>query len=125
MSFNLCLISHATYQHVRGRFDVDALAPIRVKGKAEPIQVYVVRGEKPRAFHLHTRGVEGIDTRMIGRENELASLQRLLKNSSVGYLMAGEFGAIEFVNEEAARILNGNWPKSVVNKGVKPKANLT
>ena len=30
---------------------------------------------KPRAFRLSTRGVEGVETRMIGRDAELAALQ--------------------------------------------------
>ncbi len=69
------LISHDTYRHVRGVFDVQPLVPIRVKGKAEPLQVYVVRRAKPRAFRMGRRGVEGIETRMIGREAELTLLQ--------------------------------------------------
>jgi class 3 adenylate cyclase/tetratricopeptide (TPR) repeat protein len=69
------LISHDTYRHVRGVFDVQPPTPIAVKGKAEPVQVYVVQGAKPRAFRVPTRGVEGIETRMIGREAELRQLQ--------------------------------------------------
>jgi class 3 adenylate cyclase len=69
------LISHDTYRHVRGLFDVQALEPITVKGKAEPVRVYVVQSAKPRAFRLGTRGVEGVETRMIGREAELKRLQ--------------------------------------------------
>jgi class 3 adenylate cyclase len=72
------LISHDTYRHVRGLFSVQALDPITVKGKAEPIEVYVVQQAKPRAFRLGTRGVEGIETRMIGREAELKQLQDAL-----------------------------------------------
>lgn len=72
------LISHDTYRHVRGVFDVQPLEPIQVKGKAEPIQVYVVQRAKPRAFRKGTRGVEGIETRMIGREAELKLLQDAL-----------------------------------------------
>jgi len=48
---------------------------VTVKGKAEPVQVYVVQRAKPRAFRLATRGVEGIETRMVGREGELKRLQ--------------------------------------------------
>ena len=44
------LISHATYRHVRGVFDLLPQPPLSVKGKAEPIQVYVVRGVRPRAL---------------------------------------------------------------------------
>jgi len=69
------LVSHDTYRHVRGVFDVLPLEPISVKGKTEPIQVYRVRAAKPRAFRVTTRGVEGIETRTIGREAELEQLQ--------------------------------------------------
>ena len=69
------LISHDTYRHVRGVFDVLPLDPITVKGKAEPIQVYLVRAAKPKAFRVTTRGVEGIETRTIGREAELQKMQ--------------------------------------------------
>jgi class 3 adenylate cyclase/predicted ATPase len=73
------LISYDTYRHVRGLFDLQALEPLEVKGKSEPIQVYVVRGLKPRAFHVTTRGVEGVETRMVGRATELTQLQTTLQ----------------------------------------------
>jgi predicted ATPase/class 3 adenylate cyclase len=69
------LISYDTYQHVRGVFDVAVLEPIMVKGKSEPIQVYTVNSIRPRAFRVPTRGVEGIETRTIGREEELANMR--------------------------------------------------
>jgi ABC-type oligopeptide transport system substrate-binding subunit len=69
------LISHDTYRHVRGVFDVLPQEPLTVKGKAEPVQTYLVQQAKPRAFREETRGVEGIETRMIGREAELKRLQ--------------------------------------------------
>jgi class 3 adenylate cyclase/tetratricopeptide (TPR) repeat protein len=69
------LISHDTYRHVRGVFDVVTQEPITVKGKVEPIQTYVVRRAKPRAFRVTTRGVEGVETRTIGREAELRRMQ--------------------------------------------------
>jgi class 3 adenylate cyclase/ribosomal protein L40E len=69
------LISHGTYRHVRGVFDVLPQEPLTVKGKAEPVQTYLVQQAKPRAFRKETRGVEGIETRMIGREAELKRLQ--------------------------------------------------
>ena len=69
------LVSSATHQHVRGIFEVTALEPITVKGKSEPIHVYTVNGVKPRSFHDTTRGLEGIETRTIGREEELVQMQ--------------------------------------------------
>ena len=75
------LISHAVYRHVRGVFDVQALDPLTVRGKAEPVQVYVVKGAKPRAFHTPTRGVEGVETPMVGRETELKALQHAFETA--------------------------------------------
>jgi class 3 adenylate cyclase/tetratricopeptide (TPR) repeat protein len=69
------LISHDTYRHVRGVFDVLVQEPLVVKGKAEPLQTYLVQRAKPRAFRKPMRGVEGIETRMVGREVELKHLQ--------------------------------------------------
>lgn len=76
---NGILISHATYRHVRGVFDLQPLAPIYVKGKSGPLQVYIVLAAKPRAFREDTRGVEGIETQMIGRSAEFTQLQDALR----------------------------------------------
>jgi predicted ATPase/class 3 adenylate cyclase len=72
------LITHDTYRQVRGLFDVHALEPLAVKGKREPVHAYLVERAKPRAFRLDTRGVAGVETRMIGREAELKRLQDAL-----------------------------------------------
>jgi class 3 adenylate cyclase/tetratricopeptide (TPR) repeat protein len=69
------LISHYTYQHARGVFDVEPLEPIVAKGFAEPVPIYVVKQAKPRAFRIPSRGVEGVDTPMVGRQTELEQLQ--------------------------------------------------
>ena len=72
------LISHDTYRHVRGSFDVQMLSPIKVKGKEEPVQAYQVIQAKRRSFRGPTRGVEDIETRLIGRDSELAQLKEAL-----------------------------------------------
>jgi class 3 adenylate cyclase/tetratricopeptide (TPR) repeat protein len=69
------LISHDTYRHVRAEFDVAPQEPLAVKGKAEPLRTYVVERARPRTFHRGGRGVEGIETRTVGREEELEQLQ--------------------------------------------------
>jgi len=69
------LITHDTYRHVRGVFDVLRQEPLTVKGRRQPVQTYLVQRAKPRAFRKGMRGVEGIETRMIGREAELKRLQ--------------------------------------------------
>ena len=75
------LISHDTYQHVRGIFDVNVLEPIRVKGQSRPIQVYTVNGMRPRAYRVTARGVEGIETRTIGRDQELSQIKTALRTA--------------------------------------------
>ena len=69
-------ISHDTYAQVRGMFDVEAQEPLAVKGLDEPIQSHLVLRAKPRSFRIGTRGIEGVATRMIGREAELEALQQ-------------------------------------------------
>jgi class 3 adenylate cyclase/tetratricopeptide (TPR) repeat protein len=68
-------ISHDTYRHVRGVFDVQPQAPIQVKGVDEPIVTYLVMRAKPREFRVGTRGIEGVETRMVGRDVELGQMQ--------------------------------------------------
>ena len=43
------LITHDTYRHVRGVFDVQPQPPLMVKGSDEPLQTYLVLQAKPRA----------------------------------------------------------------------------
>ena len=69
------LISHDTYQLVRGVFDVQKQTPLVVKGKTEPLQTYLVQRVRPRAFRIGRRGVEGVTTRMVGRETEFQTIQ--------------------------------------------------
>jgi class 3 adenylate cyclase/tetratricopeptide (TPR) repeat protein len=69
------VISHDTYRHVRGVFDLQPLAPIRAKGFPDPVPIYRVLRAKSRSFRIRRRGVEGIETRLIGRESELKALQ--------------------------------------------------
>ena len=71
---NGVLISHDTYRHVRGVFDVLALPALAVRGKSEPLRVYEVRAEKSRAFRVRPRDVEGIETSMVGRTDEFQIL---------------------------------------------------
>ena len=68
-------ISHDTYAQVRGLFEVDAQEPLLVKGVDAPVQSHLVLRAKPRSFRIGTRGIEGVATRMIGRDAELEALQ--------------------------------------------------
>jgi predicted ATPase/class 3 adenylate cyclase len=81
------LITHDTYQLVRGVFDVQKQTPITVKGKTEPLQTYLVQRERPRAFRIGRRGVEGVTTRMVGREAEFQIIQAALQQCVTNHLI--------------------------------------
>ena len=72
-------ISHDSYVQVRGLFEVSAPEPLQVKGVDEPIVSYLVVKAKPRSFRIASRGIEGVATRMIGREAEFEALQAAFK----------------------------------------------
>ena len=89
------LITHETYRHVRGVFDVQPQEPLLVKGKTEPVQTYLVQRAKPRAFRVGMRGVEGVETHMVGREAELL----ILKNTFEDVLADRETRVVTVVGE--------------------------
>ncbi|MEO6745396.1 MAG: adenylate/guanylate cyclase domain-containing protein [Caldimonas sp.] len=72
-------ISHDSYVQVRGMFEVSEPEPLRVKGVEQPIVSYLVHKAKPRSFRIARRGIEGVATRMIGREVEFEALQAAFK----------------------------------------------
>ena len=74
------LISHDTYRHVRGVFDVLPPESLQTGGRSEPVQFYRVMRAKRRAFRVQTRGVEGVETKMIGRKAELRRLTDTLES---------------------------------------------
>lgn len=69
------LVSQDTYQRVRGVFDLELHTPIETKGKPDLVQSYLVKRAKPRAFRIDTRGVEGVETHMVGRDAEMEQLK--------------------------------------------------
>jgi class 3 adenylate cyclase/predicted ATPase len=69
-------ISQETFHHVRGLFDVLVQEPIAVKGLDEPVQTYLVQGVRKREFFNPTRGIEGVQTPLVGREGPLKQLQQ-------------------------------------------------
>ncbi|MCV2367124.1 ATP-binding protein [Roseateles oligotrophus] len=90
-------ISHDTYRHVRGLFKVSEEAPLQVKGSAQALQTYLVLSAQPRAFRVRSRGIEGVETRMVAREAELEQLQDAFRSLSeraglVSVLVVAEAG---------------------------------
>jgi class 3 adenylate cyclase/predicted ATPase len=88
-------VSHDTYRHVRGVFEVTSQAPIEVKGVDQPVKSYLVHRAKERAFRKPMRGIEGVETRIVGRDAELEQLQDAFKK----LYTEGGFHAVTVVGE--------------------------
>jgi class 3 adenylate cyclase/tetratricopeptide (TPR) repeat protein len=71
---NGVLISHDTYRHLRGAFVVQTVEPAAVKGRSQPVKVYVVIARRSRESLETGFGVEGAETPLVGREGELHRL---------------------------------------------------
>jgi class 3 adenylate cyclase/tetratricopeptide (TPR) repeat protein len=67
-------ISHDTWRHVQGLFDVLAQPPLQVKGRDRPMATYLVRGALPPGQARPARGVQGVATTLLGRAGEVARL---------------------------------------------------
>ena len=76
------LISHHTYQHIHGLFDMQILEPITAKGFADPIHVYQVYKAKPPVNRMSTWSVAGIETRMVGRDPEFLMLKNMFHDAT-------------------------------------------
>ena len=78
------LISHSTYEQIRGLFDVQQQAPLIVKGREQVEKTYLVNQQKPYHTRLRQRGLNGLATTMIGREPELAALKNIFRDAIQG-----------------------------------------
>lgn len=67
------MISTETARPLHAIFDFEPPRQITVKGKSEPITVYVVMDEKKQRGRV--RGIAGLTAPMVGRDNELAVLR--------------------------------------------------
>lgn len=70
-------LEHATWRLVRGRFVLTPQPPLAVKGRDEPVLTYLVDGERPPGQRSRPRGIEGLETPLVGRGAALAALQAL------------------------------------------------
>src|SRR5713101_2899541 len=70
---NTILVGERTYLATREVFDFYPMAPLRLKGKPEPVRAWVVEGFRSRtpAIIQHPRGIEGLEAPLVGRDLEL------------------------------------------------------
>ena len=69
------LASADTYRYVRGVFDVIPQSPIVLKGKSKPLLTYLIQGARPTRFRIVNRGVAGLETPTVGRQEELERIR--------------------------------------------------
>ncbi len=89
------LASAKTYQLTKPFFEYKPLPPINLKGMDEPVAAYQALAIKEKPDRL--RGLPGLNTPMIGREEDLAKLQKALgevisQGSSRIAILSGEAG---------------------------------
>ncbi|HWY50168.1 MAG TPA: adenylate/guanylate cyclase domain-containing protein [Chthoniobacterales bacterium] len=86
-------VSQSTHRLTHGAFNFKALEPIRVKGKKESLPIFELIGAKIQPEKA--RGLEGLVSPLMGRDNELAMLEKCLSAVDAGK------GSIAFVYGEA------------------------
>ncbi|HSR34589.1 MAG TPA: ABC transporter substrate-binding protein, partial [Anaerolineae bacterium] len=77
------LIAEGTARLVKALFDLSALGERRVKGKAEAVTVFEVVARK--ATPVSGRGIEGLVSPFVGRDQELSALKTALKRVLDGH----------------------------------------
>jgi class 3 adenylate cyclase/tetratricopeptide (TPR) repeat protein len=68
------LVGERTALAVRGHFDLRALPPLDLRGKADPVAAWAVEGPRGQS---EARGIPGLTAPMVGRDDELLLLQTL------------------------------------------------
>ncbi len=124
------LIAHDTYRHVRGIFDVQPQQALQIKGKTDTVQTYVVQRIRPHTFRVTTRGIEGIETRMVGRSAELIALQEAFYDTIIPTTGDTQTCVVTIVGEAGvgkSRLLYEfeNWIKSSPNQVTRLKGRAT
>jgi class 3 adenylate cyclase len=91
------VISESTFRLVRGTFQMRRLPPVQLKGKPEPLPIYLVESalSQPTRVRYHNSG--GLETRLVARDAELNRLHELYDQSRsaeapVLVLVEGEAG---------------------------------
>lgn len=91
---NAIIVTDATHRFIAPLFETEPFCTLEVKGHDKSVQTYIVtdRREQPESV----RGLRGLESPMVGRENELLTLIRLSETVRAGLgraiLITGEPG---------------------------------
>jgi ABC-type oligopeptide transport system substrate-binding subunit/class 3 adenylate cyclase len=86
------LVGPDTYRLAAHQFEFEALDPVRVKGRTQPVQVYRVLSLK--AVPDSQRGIAGLASPLVGRDPEFSALQ-----GAVDRLRMNEGGVVTIVGD--------------------------
>jgi len=107
------LIGEDTFRLVGSYFELDEVGPTEVKGKSESLTLYEVVGDRAVMGTVH--GVEGMQSPLVGRDEELNRLLALLEELGEGsgsvIALVGEpgLGKSRLVSEFARSIDGIRW----------------
>ena len=79
----MILVSESTTRLVQGTVRLEALTPVEVKGKTEPVPIYKAIGTLPRRSPIVSRSERTLSP-FVGRERELATLEALFAQVEAG-----------------------------------------
>lgn len=75
-------VASSTFRLVGALFDAEPLGGVEVKGKSQPVEAYRVLGARPGAQPV--RGIQGLQSPLVGRERELATLLACVEEMRAG-----------------------------------------
>ncbi|MBI1816961.1 MAG: AAA family ATPase [Deltaproteobacteria bacterium] len=81
---NTCFVSYATAALASGYVAFDDLGPFRVKGVAEPVNVFVLRGLGAVRTRFDASRARGL-TRFVGRDDDMRTLEAALAQAQAGH----------------------------------------
>ena len=79
---NTIRIAEATHRLIAPMFETTSVGPVEVKGKQEPVDAFEVVGRKQRRGRV--RGLEGIESPLVGRDTERATLEEVVAEVAQG-----------------------------------------
>jgi len=77
------LVGSATHRLTAPMFEFEPLKPVKVKGKEKPVQVYRLLSVK-HGVAGQVRGIEGLYSPMVGRQEEFEALRQLIVQHKQG-----------------------------------------
>jgi class 3 adenylate cyclase/tetratricopeptide (TPR) repeat protein len=75
-------VAESTYRHIEPLFEFEELGGVEVKGKSEPVPSFRALSAKVAPGRL--RGIDGLDSPLVGREAELTTLRGVLDDAVQG-----------------------------------------